>query len=60
MNGYTIREKKNPLAIHGQFDSLERAERHLAVNIPNYCARGYYADKTLQPTDFYIHKEPKP
>ncbi len=57
MNGYTIREKKNPLAVHGQFDRLERAEYHLEVNVPTYCARRYYMDKTLTPTDFYIHKE---
>lgn len=57
MTGYTIREKKNPLAVHGKFDSLERAERHLAVVTPEYCRKGYYMDKTLTPADFYIHKE---
>lgn len=47
-------EKKNPLAVHGHFDSMERAKRHLAETIPVYCAKGYFMDKTLTPDSFEI------
>lgn len=47
-------EKDNHLAVHGLFDSVLRAERHLANNIPEYCKRGYFMDKTLTPDSFEI------
>lgn len=47
-------EKKNHLHVHAIFDSMQRAERHLAETIPMCCARGYFMDKTLQPDDFEI------
>lgn len=49
-----IVEKKNQLAVHGLFDSMARAERHLTVVIPDYCKRGFFMDKTLTPDDFEI------
>lgn len=49
-----IVEKNNRLAVHGIFDTPERAERHLREIIPVYVARGYFADKTLRPEDFII------
>jgi len=51
---YKIVEKKNPLAVHGYFQCLERAQRWLAVNAPEYCAKGYFMDKTLTPNSFTI------
>ena len=54
MTGYKIVEKDNPLAVHGLFDRLDRAERHLKEEIPFYCARGYFMDKTLTPESFEI------
>jgi hypothetical protein len=47
-------EKKNHLAVHGLFDSRDRAERFLRDTIPIYVERGYFMDKTLQPEDFEI------
>ena len=47
-------EKKNHLAVHGYFDSRERAERHLRETIPVYVARGYFTDKTLRSEDFEV------
>lgn len=51
---WAISEKKNRAAIHGFFDTLERAERHLREVVPSYVRRGYYTDKTLKPEDFRI------
>ena len=55
MPNYTIREKKNPLAVHGHFHSFERAQNHLDTKIPEYCKNGFYMDKTLTPDCFYVH-----
>ncbi len=49
-----IVEKKNHLAVHGIFETRARAERHLAVTIPEYVAKGYFIDKTLRAGDFEI------
>jgi len=54
MDHYKIVEKKNPLAVHGLFDTLETARRHLAEAIPVYVEKGYFTDKTLKPNDFEI------
>lgn len=51
---FKLVEKKNQLAIHGLFDSYERAKYHLDVNIPEYILLGYFVDKTLGVADFEI------
>jgi len=51
---FKIAERNNPLALHGLFDSRERAERHLREVIPAYVARGYFMDKTLTADDFVV------
>jgi hypothetical protein len=51
---FKIVEIGNPLAVHGIFDSLERAERHLREVIPSYVERGYFKDKTLTTASFKI------
>jgi hypothetical protein len=51
---YAIVEKKNHLAVHGYFHSMERAARHLAETIPEYVARRFFMDKTLTKDDFEI------
>lgn len=51
---FKIVEKKNHLAVHGLFDSKERAERHLTIVIPEYVAKGYFMDKTLTADCFEI------
>lgn len=56
---YKIVEKKNLLAVHGLFHSLERAQNHLANVIPEYVRKGYYMDKTLTKDCFTIKEESK-
>ena len=51
---YRIVEKRNPLAVHGIFDSEASALRHLRDVVPVYVSRGYYMDKTLTPADFHV------
>ena len=51
---FQIVEINNPLAVHGLFDSRERAERHLAVVIPEYVRKSYFMDKTLTAESFTI------
>ncbi len=51
---FAIVEKNNPLAVHGLFDSRERAERHLAVVIPEYVRKSYFMDKSLTADSFEI------
>lgn len=53
---WKIVEKKNPYAVHGLFDTKDRAEWHLSANIPEYVRRGYFIDNTLKPEDFVIVK----
>lgn len=51
---FKLVEKSNHNALHGLFDTIERAEHHLEVYVPHYCERGYFMDKTLTPDDFEI------
>lgn len=53
---YKIVEKTNRNAVHGIFDSLERAENHIGKVIPEYVKRGYYMDKTLTADSFMVIK----
>ena len=56
MTQFKIVEKKNPLAVHGIFDSRDRAERFLAETIPDYVARRLFMDKTLTADDFEVRQ----
>ena len=56
MTQFKIVEKKNPLAVHGIFDSRDRAERFLAETIPDYVARRLFMDKTLTAEDFEVRQ----
>lgn len=49
-----IVEKDNVLAVHGEFDTLERAEEYLRTMIPTYVNRGFFTDKSLTPDSFKI------
>lgn len=51
---FKLVEKANPLAVHGIFDSLDRAERHLRITVPLYVAQGYFMDKSLTADSFEI------
>lgn len=57
-NKFKVIEKLNPLAVHCITDSLDRAEHWIKVIAPNYCAKGFFMDKTLTPDSFTI-KESK-
>ena len=59
MTTYEIREKKNPLALHGIFGTRERAENHLTNVVPVYVAKGFFSDKSLRADDFEIVKKEK-
>jgi hypothetical protein len=52
-------EKKNRNALHGIFDSEERAKQFLAVTVPEYVVRGYYSDKSLTPESFTVIPAPR-
>lgn len=54
MSVFKIMEKANHLAVHGLFDSRERAERHLSEVIPGYVAKSYFMDKMLTADSFEI------
>jgi hypothetical protein len=54
MTTYKLREKRNPLALHGIFESRERAEHHLTKIIPIYVDKGFFSDKSLRADDFEI------
>ena len=51
---YAIVEKANRLAVHGIFDTRERADAFLAGTIPIHVARGYFMDKTLCKDSFEV------
>ena len=51
---FVLVEKANPQAIHGLFYTRERASQHLATQIPIYCTRGYFIDKSLAPESFEV------
>lgn len=52
--GFHIVEKKNPNAVHAHCATRESAQRWLDNNAKEYCAKGYFMDKTLVHTDFEI------
>ena len=47
-------EKNNCLAVHGIFDTLERAQLWIATKAPEYVRKGYFMDKTLTADSFTI------
>lgn len=54
MAQYKVVEIKNPLAVHAHCATLESAQRWINVLAPEYCAKGYFTDKTLTPASFEI------
>jgi len=54
---YKIIEKDNPLAVHGIFDTKDRAINHIEKVIPEYVKRGYFMNKTLTADSFTIKEE---
>lgn len=54
MAAYKIVEKKNNLHVHAHCATLESAQRWISTKAPEYCAKGYFMDKTLTPDSFEI------
>lgn len=54
---FLIVEKRHRNAVHGAFDSRERAVRHLEQVIPVHIAKWYFSDKSLKAEDFEIVEE---
>jgi hypothetical protein len=51
---FKIVEKDDPLAVHCICDTLERANFWITCKTVEYCAKGYFVDKTLTPFSFVI------
>ncbi len=47
-------EKKNHLHVHAHCCTLESAQRWIDNNAVEYCAKGYFMDKTLTPDCFEV------
>jgi non-ribosomal peptide synthetase component E (peptide arylation enzyme) len=54
MSQYIIVEKKNHLAVHAHCSTLESANHWIEALAPQYCAKGYFMDKTLTPSCFEV------
>ncbi len=52
---FEVIEKSNPLAVHAICSGIDGAKRWITVNAPEYCAKGYFMDKTLTPDSFAIY-----
>lgn len=52
MAEFKVVEKENPLRVHAHCSSKESAERWIKVNAVEYCAKGYFSDKSLTPQSF--------
>lgn len=53
---YKAIEKKDKFAIHAICESKESAQRWININAVEYCAKGYFMDKTLTPDSFEVEK----
>jgi hypothetical protein len=51
---WLVIEKNNRLAVHGIFDTLERAQLWIDTKAPKYARKGYFMDKTLTADSFTI------
>jgi len=54
MKVFKVVEKLEKRAVHAVCDSMERAQHWINVLAPDYCAKGYFTDKTLTPDSFTI------
>ncbi len=54
MDRFKVVEKANHLAVHALCSTLESAQRWIKVNAVEYCAKGYFSDKTLTPDSFEV------
>jgi hypothetical protein len=51
---FYIVEKDNHLAIHGIYESSEKAEKFIKETVPVYVSRGYYMNKILTKDSFEV------
>lgn len=56
---FKVIEKSNPLHVHAVCSTLASAQRWIAESAPQYCAKGYFMDKSLTPESFTIKAEGK-
>ena len=54
---FYVVEKRDNLAVHAHCCTKESAERWIAVNAVEYCAKGYFTDKSLTPQSFEIKEK---
>jgi hypothetical protein len=53
---YAVVEKKNHNAIHAACYSEQSAQDWIDKKAPDYCAKGYFMDKTLKADSFEVRK----
>lgn len=56
---FKVVEKNNQLAVHCIADTLDRAEHWIKNNAVEYCAKGFFMDKTLTPDSFMVIEQKK-
>jgi hypothetical protein len=54
MSQYIVVEKKNHLAVHLYATNAESAKHWIANEAVEYCAKGYFMNKTLTPKCFEV------
>lgn len=54
---FYVVEKSNHLHVHAHCSTKESAERWIAVNAVEMCAKGYFMDKSLTPQSFEIKQK---
>lgn len=54
---FKVVEKKNHYAVHAHCLSRESAQRWIDENAVEYCAKGFFVDKSLTPDSFEIVSE---
>lgn len=51
---FDVVEKKNPFHLHAICSTRASAERWIKEPAPEYCAKGFFMDKSLTPESFEI------
>lgn len=54
MPNFYVVEKANHLHVHAHCHSRDTGDYWIAHRAPEYCAKGYFMDKTLTPDSFEV------
>lgn len=54
---FKVIEKDHPLHVHAICSSLASAQQWIAELAPQYCAKGYFMNKSLTPESFVVIKQ---